>query len=182
MRGILYYDTKYGTTEKISKWIISEISVCKVETRNIHESTLDTDCDFYILGCPIYIGKPRSNMYQFIVDHKMYMKSKPIFLFIVSWAQSTEYREECNRFLELVKYYLEPTTIALSTSLAGSLVLEKITDRDYNALTRLLGRIEKLSNEFCAKRIEFVDNTNEQESREYGKAINNWLRHSCHML
>lgn len=182
MRGILYYDTKYGTTEKISKWISAEISVGKVEMRNIHDGMIDIDCDFYILGCPIYIGKPRADMYQFIVEHKVNMIHKPVFLFIVSWAQSTQYCQECNRFLDLMKYYLEPIELALSISLPGSLVLENLTGRDYNALTRLLGRIDKLLDEVQAREMEFVDNTDEKESREFGKAINNWLQHSNHML
>lgn len=178
----MYYDTKYGATEKISKWISAEISACKLEMRNIHEGMMDTGCDFYILGCPIYIGKPRTEMYQFIAEHKLYMKDKPMFFFIVSWAQSTEYREECNRFWDLVKYYLNPIEIVLSASLPGSLVLERLTDRDYSALIRLLGRINQLSDEFQAGEMEFVDNTDEKESRKFGKAINNWLQHSYHML
>lgn len=182
MRGILYYDTKYGTTEKISRWISAEVSVGKVEMRNIYDGVMDMDCDFYILGCPIYIGKPRAGMYQFIAENKVHMKHAPIFLFIVSWAQSTQYHQECNRFLDLMEFYLKPAEPVLSISLPGSLVLDNLTGRDYNALTRLLGRIDKLSDEFQSKEIEFVDNTDEKESREFGKAINNWLQHSYHMF
>lgn len=183
MRGILYYDTKYGTTKKIGRWIISEISICKMEMLNINNKpVLDKNCDFYVLGCPIYIGKPREEMNQFIIHNKEYMRDKPIFLFIISWAQATVHRNECNRFLELIEYSIKPAKITLSMSLPGSLILEDITYRDRNVIMRLVARIDKLSERFHSDRMEFLDNTDEKESRNFGKAINNWLQHSCNMF
>ena len=183
MRGILYYDTKYGSTENICRWIVSEITYAPVKMEKMHGKTdIDVDCDFYIIGCPIYIGRPRDGVIQFIMNHKDHMQNKVIFFFITSWAQATEFRKECERFTDLMQHYLEPARAVLWVSLPGKLVLDQLTDKERCALSRLLGKIDKLSEEFQSKKILFMDKTNEKESRDFGKKINLWLQLSGNMF
>lgn len=183
MKGILYYDTKYGTTERIGRWILSEISCASVSMKHIKNCTyVDPSCDFYILGSPIYIGKPRYEIYQFILENKAQLENKVLFWFITSWAQSTVYRRECERFVDIMQYYLESAKAVLWASLPGKLVFDELTERDRSTMARLLGRIDKLSEEFQSENIVFTDKTNEKESRKFGKDIDQWLQHSGNML
>lgn len=183
MRGILYYDTKYGSTLKVSKWITSEITYVSVDIEAINEKTMiNTNYDFYILGCPIYIGKPREEMHQFIMNNKVNLQNKIFFLFIISWAQSTVFQKECTKFMNIMEHDLHPAKAILSISLSGKLILDELIYKDRCTILRILRRIDNLSDIFQSKEIRFMDQTNEKESKEFGKNINKWLQSSGNML
>lgn len=176
MKGILYYDSKYGTTETVAKWIIDEIRAAQVDSIKIENSMkVSGKEDFIILGTPIYIGKPRQCFIDFISENKKRFPQY-LYLFIVTWAGSTVYKEKTEGFLELIRYYLEPVKTAGEASLPGKLYLDKVSERDRSSMMRILHRLDLLSVEFESKNMTFTDNMSEADSRAFGRKINECLK------
>ena len=174
MNGVLYYDTKYGSTTQISEWIADKVD--NVEIRWITENpVIEQKYDYFILGTPIFIGKPTINFINFINKNKKIILYKPLFLFITSWAQSTKYKDECKNFIALIKSYLSPCVPAIARSLPGRLYMDEITQKDRNIMGKLLRRIDNLSEEFDSKTIEFNDKTSKEQSQRFGCDINEWF-------
>ena len=182
MKGILYFDSKYGTTEKISRWIASEIKH-DIYIKLINKSERAKGYyDFYILGTPVYIGKPTENFLEFIDKNKGVFINKPLFLFINSWAESTVFKNECNNFIELIKFHLEPAVTVMDKSLPGKLIMNKISSRDRGALKRLLRRIDSKSEEFNSEKVDFNDQTDEVTSKKFGCEINEYLKNKSNIF
>lgn len=183
MKGALYYDSKYGSTEKVSRWILSEINYADVDIIKVDNNMIPTNYyDFYILGSPIFIGKPMNSIIEFIEINKDEFRKKDVFLFITSWAQSTKYCLECVKFIELLKSYLYPCIPVISKSLPGKLVMRIISTKDYKIMERLLRRIDSMSDEFNSNLIIFNDQTSEELSKQFGSEINEWIRNKSNML
>jgi len=187
MKGFLCFDTKYGSTEQICRWIASEIKCAQVIIQNvnlINNSNYGNydNYDFYIIGTPIFIGKPMKSVVDFIQLNEHKFIGKPVFLFITSWAQSTKYKEECGKFINLMKFYLAPCEAILIESLPGKLLMDKITQRDRKTMERLLRRIDNMSSEFDSKKIIFNDQRSKKLSMEFGRKINEKLKYQSSLL
>jgi len=177
MRGILYYDTKYGSTALIAQWIQEEIKRGIVDIVKIDEYLeIDENYDFIILGTPIFIGKPTQCFINFVKNNKDRFGNN-IFLFIISWASATIYSEKSKEFIELIEFYLQPHIPLLTASLPGKLYLNNVSKRDSKSMKRILRRLDHLSDEFYSKDIIFNNQMDEQRSREFGRKINDWI--SC---
>lgn len=182
MKGVIYYDSQYGSTRTVSEWIRLAINA-EVEIIKIEENQkVDKGYDFYILGAPIFIGKPTRKFIDFVCHNKMDLQEKTVFLFITSWAQSTQYKAECAKFLELIQSYLLPCNPVNSCSLPGRLEIDKVSDRDRNALGRLLRRIDTMSEEFDSKGVVFSNQLNEVQSKKFGSEINEWIQCSGNLF
>ncbi len=176
MKGILYYDSKYGTTKTVAEWIKDEIKDVQIDMVQIEDNMrVPERYDFVILGTPIYVGKPRQYFIDFIKNNKEIF-SERLFLFIVTWAASTSYKDKTDGFLELISFYLEPVKILMEASLPGKLYLDKVSARDRNRMMRILHRLDLLSDEFDSKNMAFTDKRNEIESRNFGRRINEFLK------
>lgn len=175
MKGILCYDSRYGSTIKVCQWIISEIKYGEISMQNVN-TLKDHHADYYIIGTPIFIGKPMNSVVDFIKNNKNDFTGKPIFLFIMSWAESTVYRDECKKFIEVLKFHLSPCSPVLAESLPGKLVMDKITPRDRKIMGRLLRRVDNMSDEFQSETIIFNDQRSKLLSQEYGRKINEFIK------
>lgn len=176
MRGVIYFDSKYGTTETIAHWIQDEITNAQIDMIQIDENLMvDNSYHIIILGTPIYIGKPRQEFINFVMRNKYRFPDK-VCLFIVTWASSTIYKEKTKNFIELIEFYMQPTVFALTVSLPGKLYLDKVSPRDKESMRRILHRLDLLSDEFESKNIDFNNQMNEGKSRQFGKQINEWIR------
>jgi menaquinone-dependent protoporphyrinogen IX oxidase len=182
-KGILYYDSKYGSTLQISQWIVEEIKSSTVTIERISGDCCRAgSAAFYILGTPIYIGKPMQSMIDFLSENKKILSNKNIFLFITSWAQSTKYYEECESFLDLIKFLLAPLSPISICSLPGKLYLDRVSSQDRKTMERILRRIDNMTAEFQSKKIIFNDQTDEKLSRKFGREINEWITNQSDFL
>lgn len=181
MKGILYYDSKYGSTKQVCQWIVSEINIGQITINHIKER-MKHNVDYYIIGTPIFIGKPMASVIDFCHANKYYFKDKPLFLFITSWAESTIYRDECKKFLDMLKFHFKGHHLILVESLPGKLVMDKITSQDRKIMERLLRRLDNMSMEFQSKSILFSDQRSEKLSRNFGRRINEVLRDKSHLF
>ncbi len=176
MKGLLLYSSKYGSTERVSQWIAREIACSEVLLYKIHKDMdFIQQYDFYILGTPIFIGKPAWEMTDFIRKNKLLLCAVPVFVFITSWAQATVYRQECRRFLELLQHYLEPCKPVMTVSLPGQLYMQQLSDKDRNIMQRLLRRIDGMSKTFHSDQMVFQDYTDQKQSGFFGRQIHFWL-------
>ena len=182
MNGLLYYSSKYGTTERIAKWICSSITCANVQTAHIGNDIQNISADFYILGIPIYIGKPLPGIIEVLQSLNLIINDKPLFLYIVSWAQSTPFNAECVKFLELIHGYLRPCRPILSCSLPGWLDMEQLTPPDRRVMGRLLRRLDTMSDQFDSSKLKFVDRSDEQKSKQFGCDINRWLENKSSLF
>jgi len=181
MNGILYYDSKYGSTEQIGRWIISSLQNTRIQKMS-DGLKINGNSDFYILGTPIFIGKPMQSVLDFIALNKKALSGKPVFLFVTSWAQSTQYKNECKKFIDLLEAHLSPVVPAMARSLPGRLFMDKIAEKDRRIMERLLRRIDERSDEFDSKEVCFNDQTSQKQSEEYGSEIYEWLESKGDLL
>ena len=174
LRGSLYYASRYGSTEEVCRWVREGISHFPVALHRIRVRPR-AEGDFFILGTPIFIGKPLPEMVAFIEENKALLRRRPVFLFITSWAQSTPYRAACNGFLELICRYLKPCEPAMTASLPGKMNWDTLTVRDRQAMTRLLRRIDARSAEFDSEGIRWSDQRDRTVCRRFGESLDGWL-------
>jgi len=175
VKGLLYYSSKYGTTRRIGQWICSAVSCAEVTATHIGNDIKNHQADFYIVGIPIYVGKPISNIIDSLQSMHYHTGDKPLFLYIVSWAQSTPFYAECDKFIELAHWYLRPCRPVLSRSLPGWLELAALDPDDRRVMKRLLRRLDTISDEFDSDSIVFADQSDERLSKQFGCDINEWL-------
>ena len=69
-KTLIIFESKYGTTEKIAKYISMVLGPAKY-CRTDELSNNDKDFDFIVIGSPIYSGKPHPKICQFIKDNQI---------------------------------------------------------------------------------------------------------------
>lgn len=181
MKGALYYGTKYGATRKISQRIAlfaGDVTLYRIDRM----LSVENDVDFYIVGTPIYNGKPVSGVSEFIEENRHALCQKPLFLFITSWAQSTVYQNQCERFLSLLRAMLAPCVPALERSLPGRLVWDEIEARDQNVMGRIVRRIRQMSPTFDDGAASFRDVIDWDLCASFGKEIRDWIADQGHLV
>lgn len=87
MAGIIIYKGKYGATEQYSTWIAKELNL-PVYRAAAENTDILNYCSYVILGTSVYVGKLQLN--EWIRQHQNILKSKKIFLFVVSGTPSNE--------------------------------------------------------------------------------------------
>lgn len=176
MRGALFFSSRYGSTERVSQWIVRRITCAETYLYQIDSDSVPIQpFDFYILGTPIFVGKPAPQMTRFIHNNKKLLCGAPVFLFITSWAAATVYKRECLKFLDLLNHYLYPCKPVFEKSLPGKLCMQTISARDRRLMQRLLRRIDNMSDEFQSEKIRFQDCTDQAQSENFGREIDLWL-------
>lgn len=96
MRTTIFYASKYGTTAMIAKEIADLISTHdQVQIVNIDNLKQDVIPDFYtperfVLGVPIYAGKPILSMKKFCDAYTFKLEEKPLYLFVCGMELSSE--------------------------------------------------------------------------------------------
>ncbi len=91
MRNLLVYDTKYGSTEVITRWISEEMKDIVVKKCSEVESI--KDYSLIIIGSPDYDDKPLKSVSEFIDKFSHDLKQKKIAIFVVcNDIEETEFR------------------------------------------------------------------------------------------
>jgi len=96
MRTTIFYASKYGTTARIAKEIADLISIHdQVQLLNIDDPSQVIIPDLYtperfVLGVPIYAGKPILSMKKFCEAYTFKLEEKPLYLFVCGMEPSLE--------------------------------------------------------------------------------------------
>jgi len=100
---LIIYDSVYGSTELIAKWIAEGIKD-NVIVKNINitkESDL-RDAHFILLGSPIYEADVTEGMRDFIIKNSPYYKDKPFGLFVVCGTHYVHGQRWVDNFEKLI--------------------------------------------------------------------------------
>ena len=79
--NLLVYDTKYGSTELISRWISEEME--DIEVKKPKEIESIKEYKLIVIGSPNYDDEPLNSISQFIEKFKEDLKEKKIAIFVV---------------------------------------------------------------------------------------------------
>jgi menaquinone-dependent protoporphyrinogen IX oxidase len=86
MTGAIFYATTHGSTHDYAQWIAEATGL---PAYNIHQGDVPlAQCDFVVLGCPIYYYKPLAA--DWIRSHAIDLCAKPLIFFTVSGAPAGE--------------------------------------------------------------------------------------------
>jgi menaquinone-dependent protoporphyrinogen oxidase len=87
MRTVIFYASKYGTTASVANEIAESITLDEeVEVLDIKKFNWDFIPDFkavsrFVIGVPMYAGKPLKSMRKFCDTFSFKLETKPLFLF-----------------------------------------------------------------------------------------------------
>ena len=169
MRGVILYATRYGSTKTVCQWIRQGMTRHEAEIHPVKGWAEETD--FFILGCPIFVGKPHGDMLDFLQTSRSLLAGRPVAVFITSWAESTPYRASCADFLSLLRFYLAPCSPIAEASLPGRLVMEEISPGDRRTMRRLLRRVDALSADFHSEAIVWKDARDRERCMDFGRRL-----------
>ena len=178
MNALICYDTKYGSTIDICYYIGSGMRM-DVDIKNICDIE-SFDYDLFIIGSPIFIGKPMKSVEDFIAANYENLRNKKIAIFVTCWAMATEYGASSIEFIEQLKKYLPPCNLICERALPGKLLLDKVSERDQQTMKRLLRRLDSMIGEFDSQQIAWRDARDKQVAMEFGKEIEtNFMQMNC---
>lgn len=87
MRGIIIYQTNYGSTEQYARWITEETGFRNVELKKVRKQDL-RESDTIILGSPIFAGRPLNA--KWIEKKWPLLKDKKVILYTTSGAKGDD--------------------------------------------------------------------------------------------
>lgn len=174
MKGTIVYASKYGSTEKVCRWIHEGIRNHTAEIRRVTQPITEQK-EFIVLGTPIFIGKPAEEFLEFIDLYRHELCRVPTFLFITSWAQSTRYSDACRGFLDFILSRMKPCSPVLTRSLSGKLIVNELKARDRNIMQRLLRRIDAQQPDFHSESIQWSDRRSRLQCNRFGEEIDQCL-------
>ena len=127
-KTLIIYESKYGTTEKVSKYlslVLGPASYCKTS----EFSDQFKDFDFIIIGSPIYKGELDPRVSKFVHENLNWLKNRQVALFCTCLNI-----KDGNESLE--KIGNEIGNVSDVRALGGVLKLDDLTDEDSKALEK----------------------------------------------
>lgn len=132
-KTLVLYESRYGTTWEAA----NIISLIMGPSRRYALSHFDESCrefDFIIMGTPIYNGKIHPKLENFLETEKEWLKTKNVALFCTCLNGS-----EGLRVLRAVEENLGDNVLELGV-LGGRLEMDRLNERDYQALKEYISR------------------------------------------
>ena len=130
--NLIIFDTTYGSTQKVAKWIGEGISgttkFCKV---NDAESL---DYDLIVIGSPIYGQKPMKSIDAFLEKNWNVLAKKNVALFIVCGDHPyPEYTSNVTQFLQDFEKKIDNTPVAIQ-AFGGYLDLKDLDEKERDGM------------------------------------------------
>lgn len=125
-RTILIYESKYGATEKIVKYLAPVLGPANYCTTDQFNDSYK-DFDFFVIGSGVYSGKLDPKICDFVDNNLEWLKTKPVTLFSVSLSLKDGY-ENLKNLSEIIG-----STVS-QKALGGTLKLSKLSEEDSHAL------------------------------------------------
>jgi len=144
-KNLLVYDTKYGSTEVIARWISEEMKDIEIkkasEVNSIEQYTL------ILIGSPDYEDKPLQSISEFIEKFSGDLKQKKIAIFVVcNDIEETDYqgKEIGGKFnLDILKRELPKENIILEEVLGGVFNPKILDEQDQEKIVKFFNEIGK---------------------------------------
>ncbi len=150
-KTLLIYESKYGTTEKIARYlqmVLGPAKCCRTdEFKDFHK-----DFDFVIIGSPVYSGKLEPKIYQFVENNIDWLKEKPVAIFCTCLNPS-DGDENLNDLAKIIGEIVDKNV------LGGVLKQITLNEEDKKAL--------QLFSERAGFKLEDIDNFNLENVLKY---------------
>ena len=150
-KTLLIYESKYGTTEKIVKYLQMVLGPAKY-CRTDEFKDLYKDFDFIVIGSPVYSGKLEPQIYQFVENNLDWLKEKPVALFCTCLNPS-DGDENLNDLAKTIGKVVDKNV------LGGVLKQSSLNEEDKKALQLFSGKIRF--------KLEDMDNFNLENVLKY---------------
>lgn len=143
--NLLVYDTKYGSTEVIARWISEGMN--NIEVKRASEVESINDYRLIIIGSPDYDDKPLKSISEFIEKFRDELKEKKIAVFVVcNDIEEAEYRgkQVGGKFnLDILKRELPKENIVLEEILGGVFNPKILDEEDQERIVNFFNEIGK---------------------------------------
>lgn len=161
MKGLVVFDTKYGSTEKVAKWICGGISdTVDLKRPNEVESL---EYDLLVVGSPIYGGKPLKSVADFLEENKNRLAKRRVALFLVCGDHPyPKYARRVRRFLQEFKGRALNEPVAIQV-FGGYCDLKDLDEKDRKSVSA-----------HWTKRgwgFKKMDNLNRGDAMEFGRKL-----------
>ena len=150
-KTLLIYESKYGTTEKIARYLQMVLGPAKY-CRTDEFKDLYKDFDFIVIGSPVYSGKLEPQIYQFVENNLDWLKEKPVALFCTCLNPS-DGDENLNDLAKIIGEVVDKNV------LGGVLKQSTLNEEDKKAL--------QLFSEKIGFKLEDMDNFNLENILKY---------------
>ncbi|KYC54436.1 MAG: Flavodoxin domain protein [Candidatus Methanofastidiosum methylothiophilum] len=142
---LLVYDTKYGSTEIIARWISEEVK--DIEVKKPNEVLSIDNYSLIIIGSPDYDDEPLESIRSFIDKFKEKLKDKKIAIFVVcNDIEEIEYedKKKGGKYnLDILKKYLPKDSIVLEDVLGGVFNPKILDIKDQERIVNFFSEIGK---------------------------------------
>ncbi len=142
---LLIYDTKYGSTEIIARWIAEEIKDIEIKKPNEVQSI--DQYSLLVIGSPDYDDNPLKSIVEFIEKFKDKLKEKKIAIFVVcNDIEESEYEGKKIggiHNLDILKRLLPKENIALEYVLGGVFNPKILDTSDQERIVKFFNEIGK---------------------------------------
>lgn len=157
MKTLIAYDTRYGTTATIAKWLCEAIGGdCDIS--NVADVS-SFDYDLIVIGSPIYTDAPLASVTQFLQEHRNTLTEKKVALFFV-YDQLLTLKSE--KYVEELREYAPPGFLAVGI-FGGYLDINTLNEHDRRTMEDFFERL--------GKRYEVLDNRNKSDVARFGKLL-----------
>jgi len=157
MKTLIAYDTKYGTTTTIARWLCEAIAGDCVIAKVADVTSLDYD--LIVVGAPIYTDEPLSSVTQFLHDHREALSRKNVALFFVYDKLLTTKSET---YVEELREYAPPGVLAVGI-FGGYFDINVLSEHDRHTMEDFFERL--------GKRYDVVDSRNKDEVVRFGTLL-----------
>ena len=144
-KNLLVYDTKYGSTETIARWISEEMN--DIEVKKASEVDTIELCSLIIIGSPDYDDSPLKSISEFIEKFSDDLKEKKIAIFVVcNDIEETEYhgKKIGGKFnLDILKRQLPKENIVLEEVFGGVFNPKILDEQDQDRIVNFFREIGK---------------------------------------
>ncbi|KYC46175.1 MAG: Flavodoxin domain protein [Candidatus Methanofastidiosum methylothiophilum] len=143
--NLLVYDTKYGSTEIIARWISEEVG--NIDVKKASEVTSIKDYSLIVIGSPDYDDKPLVSISEFMKKFNKELKEKKIAIFVVcNDLEEGEYKGKQigGKFnLEILRRELPKENIILEDVLGGVFNPKILDENDQERIVSFFNEIGK---------------------------------------
>ena len=120
MRVCIVYDSRHGTTKKMTEAIKEAIEkYANVEVRRVSEVATLKGCELIIVGTPIYYERPLKSILEFLERHSTELEKKKAAIFIVCFAVVFGSLARWH----IQNHYIKPLMERIPGEIIGTLVL-----------------------------------------------------------
>jgi menaquinone-dependent protoporphyrinogen oxidase len=173
--NLLVYDTKYGSTEIIARWISEEMK--DIEVKKAQEIKSIKDYQFIIIGSPNYDDEPLKSISQFIEKFKEDLKEKKIAIFVVcNDLEEIEYKGKKvggKYSLEILRNRLPTENIVLEEVFGGVLNAKILDDEDQDKVAKSFSGIGRVIKKEDLIFMPIMNKLDLGKCKEFAEKLNN---------